>query len=189
MNMQGLLRVAMLTFLLFQAFRLSSEPSPTSELVDLHDFLGSVVDAAGGAVDFRTVAPVVVVATITSNEPEGAPIEARRFQGVFVQLRRVVCRLENSLRGPKPADQFKFYYFADAKLPGAIPNPLHRKMFEASPGKRYLLFLCQERNVLRSIGDVGAYSIPVLSGVHSSYEAAQEDPFSTGLGRAIADIL
>jgi hypothetical protein len=160
-----------------------------ARLVELHDLLGSAVDVGSQTFDFRTAAPVVVVAVVTSNEPEGSPTEARRFPGVFLQLRRVRCRLENTLRGDGPRDEFSFYYFADAKLPGAIPNPVHRLLFEAMPGRRYLLFLCREQDVFRSVGDVGDYTIPVFSGAHPLYKPPDDGPYSTGLCRAIADIL
>jgi hypothetical protein len=157
--------------------------------VDLQDLLGSAVDTGAGDLGFVTAAPVVVVATVTSNEPVGLPIEARRVPGVFLQLRRIGCHLENVLRGPGPGDSFASYYFADAKLAGGIPNPIHRLLFDARRGRRYILFLSRERGVLRSIGDVGSYTVPVLSGAHPSYVPTPDDPFSTGLRRAIADIL
>jgi hypothetical protein len=143
--------------------------------LDLQDFLGSLIDSRQPWVDFRTIAPVVVVATVVSNEPEGTPTEARRFSGIFLQLRRISCRLENSLRGPRPADQFVFYYFAEAKSLSVIPMPIHRQELEAKVGKRYILFLCRERDVLRSIGDVGPYTMPVLSGAHSNTEITSTD--------------
>jgi hypothetical protein len=143
--------------------------------LDLHDFLGTLIDSSQPWVDFRTIAPIVVVATVVSNEPEGTPTEARRFSGVFLQLRRITCHLENSLRGPRPADQFVFYYFAEAKSLSVTPMPIHRQVLEAKVGKRYLLFLCRERDILRSIGDVGPYTIPVLSGAHSNTEITSGD--------------
>jgi len=76
----------------------------------------------------------------------------------------VRCKLENSIKGnPKP--EFSFYYFVEAETTEEH-NPYYKILFEAVPGRRYVFFLMSEGDVLRSIGDVGEYSIEVFTGSH-----------------------
>lgn len=155
----------------------------------LQDLLGSLVDF--DQVYFPTVSPFIVVATISSNEPVGTPTEAARFPGVALQLRRVTCMPENVLRGPVPEKPLIFYYFADVHSTSAQRNPIHRQLFQAEIGGRYMLFLTKEHAVYRSIGDVGRYTISVFSGAHPQ-GAENDEPsgiFNYRLGAAIADVL
>jgi hypothetical protein len=91
--------------------------------------------------------------------------------------------MEISLRGNLDERDFGFYYFAEAP-DTARPNPRYKKKFEAIAGNRYIFFLMQERGCLRSIGDVGEYSIRVASGAHPGYSAPASD-----LVRGMADVL
>src|SRR5580692_3229790 len=136
----------------------------SAQVPQFQDLLGSIVDF--DQVYFPTVSPFIVVATISSNETVGAPTEAARFPGVALQLHRVTCTPESVLRGPAPEKPLMFYYFADAHSASAQPNPIHRQLFQAETGRRYMLFLTKEHAVYRSIGDVGRYTIPVFSGAH-----------------------
>ncbi|MEO8132001.1 MAG: hypothetical protein ABI822_33205 [Bryobacteraceae bacterium] len=166
--------------------------APFEKLPEMHDLLGSFVDNAlefEFEGDLRSLAPTIAVASVLSNKAIGAPKEALRFSGVYLQQRAVHCRLENLLKGRTPGPEFSFYYFADARLPKASPNPIHRILFEAKPGRRYIFFLSQEGQVLRSIGDVGDFTIPVFSGAHPGAADLNGNPDPAQLAGRIADIL
>jgi hypothetical protein len=86
---------------------------------------------------------------------------------VEVQPRRVECTVEEIIRDderPIPTEKLSFSYFASSI---GRYNPYHKFLFQAEPGHRYVFALIREGTVLRSIGDVGDYSVPVYSGFHS----------------------
>jgi hypothetical protein len=135
--------------------------------VRLTDTLGSSIDQTGGLYrpDIRMYAPVVVVAYVNENRVAKANIPAARYPKLALNLHVVRCRLENLLRGSLDGEEFSFYYFGDDKN----ENPLYRKTFSAEAGGRYVFFLSRENGLLRSIADVGDYSVEVLSGAHRMY--------------------
>jgi hypothetical protein len=134
--------------------------------------------------DVRELAPIIVVASVEKNEVVAKHVEAARYGGVYLDLHVVRCKRENSLKGGLTGPELTFLYFADGRHPGFEPNPIYRRLFRAEPGRRYLFFLTRDRGVLRSIGDVGQYSIPVSTGAHA------ETPVSDGdVGKRISEIL
>jgi hypothetical protein len=141
------------------------------------DTLGTLIDSShfGNLNDARQFARVIVVATIEENRVVAKHVEAARYRGVYLDLHEVRCRLENSLRGDITGPALTFYYFANGKYPDSKPNPRYKQLFEAVPGYRYLLFLTSERDVLRSIGDVGSYSIRIATGTHPHISGEIED--------------
>jgi hypothetical protein len=150
----------------------------------LVDTLGSAIDQTGVVFepDFRELAPIAAVAVVVQNEIVQLHRPADRFPAVSLDLHAVRCRSENLLKGHLNSEDFMFYYFAeDASSPQH--NPIYKRLFEAEPGKRYIFFLTKENGVLRSIGDVGEYSVPVNSGQHRDFKV------SSDFGRTLADIL
>jgi len=138
----------------------------------MEDLLGSLIDQAGYSegdhIDFLRTAPIVLLATVVHNDPIRQPKEASRIRSYRVQLRKVVARVEEELRRdlgdfPKLAGgNVEFYYYA-ATEPSAY-QPFHKFFYQADQGGRYLFFLMRHGDLLRSVGDVGSYSIPVFSG-------------------------
>jgi hypothetical protein len=166
-------------------------------LPKLVDTLGSFLDQ-GGALqepDIRSLAPIVVVASVLENRVAIANTPSARIPAVALDLHLVRCRLENSLRTTQTiSNAFDFYYFGMHSR--SDWNPRYKTLFQALPGKRYIFFLSAEGNVLRSVGDVGEYSILISSGSHPGYSPPTERersgntlPGPEGLGRSIADIL
>jgi hypothetical protein len=51
---------------------------------------------------------------------------------------------------------------------------LLKRPYEANPGSRYLFFLMRDGDALRSIGDVGEYSVRVFTGAHAEPSAGGE---------------
>jgi hypothetical protein len=88
------------------------------------------------------------------------------YQDIFLDLHAVRCKRENSLSGGLTDPEIRFFYFADGRYPDSKPDPVYKRLFQAEPGSRYLFFLTRDRGVLRSIGDVGDYTILVSTGTH-----------------------
>ena len=138
------------------------------------DLYGSLIDQAGVTVplrrlDYRLVAPIVVLGRVESNRPVGQPKSAERAPELMLQMRTVKLVLEAVLRAksepsPLPAE-FDYYAVVDPHA----PRSFHKTLFEAVEGRRYIFFLYREGKKLRSIGDAGPYSIPVHSGEHTEY--------------------
>jgi hypothetical protein len=166
----------------------------------LHGYAQQIDDLFGTAIDMDQLsratpipAPIVVVAAVLKNEPVGLPVQAQRYIGLMLQLHRVSCRLENLIKGDPPHAEFDFFYFADPEVAQSVPNPKYNRahMFRAEPGDRYIFFLLRQREMLRSVGDVGSFSVRVDSGRHPQRpELTAGRPEDTGeVGRIISDIL
>jgi hypothetical protein len=153
----------------------------------LVDKLGESIGDQGRGLDDhdkRELAPFIVVASVEDNAIVAKHLEAARYPGVYLDLHAVRCRRENSLNGGLTGRELRFFYFADGKYPDSKPNPSDKRLFQAEPGSRYLFFLKYERGVLRSIGDVGNYSVLVTTGVHPEGWAKETD-----VGTLISEIL
>ena len=133
-------------------------------------------------------AEVVIVATVLSDLPDGPPQPATLYPDVSLQRRRVRCVAENVLKGEVDLGSLEFYYFTLAREQVNLSARQHVVLapgYEAKRGKRYAFFLVRESGVLRSVGDVFNYSVPVLAGAHVDGGLSAEVP----LGRALARIL
>jgi hypothetical protein len=149
------------------------------------DTLASAIDSGSHSdLDFQKLAPVLVVASVEENRVIHKHVEAVRCPGVFLDLHSIKCLRENVLRGTVGGPEFTFYYFADGRYYDAVPNPLHKKLFQAEVGRRYLFFLTVEKGLLRSVGDVGDYSIEIATGAHSAGSLRNSD-----LGWSVAELL
>lgn len=164
----------------------------------LVDRLGTLVDEIpSGPCGYRggiLFAPIVVVGVVEENRVVAEHIEAAQYPGLFLDLHAVRVKRENSLRGGLRDPALTFYYFAQGIYPDSRANPRHKQLFEAVPGSRYLFFLIRDRGVLRSIGDVGNYSIRVATGTHPAIQG--RDPSEEGpdienirLGRQMTEVL
>jgi hypothetical protein len=125
-----------------------------------------------------------VVASVERNELVAKHVEAAHYQGVYLDLHAVRCKRENSLKGGLGGPELRFFYFADGQYPDSKPDPRFSRLFQAEPGSRYIFFLTRERGVLRSIGDVGDYSILVSTGAHP--EGWTKD---TDIGTLVSEVL
>ncbi len=139
-------------------------------------------------------APVVVIGVVEENRVVAEHVEAARYPCLYLDLHAVRCKRENSLRGKLTEPELTFYYFAQGTYADSKPNPRYKHLFEAKPGSRYLFFLIRDRDVLRSVGDVGNYSIRVATGTHPGEQGV--DPLDEGpdtqnlrLGRQMTEIL
>jgi len=150
----------------------------------LIDTLGSAMDQTEVVFspDLRQFAPIVLVGFVHENRVvESRP--AARAPGVVLDLHLVRTSLEVPIRGRLNSREVEFYYFVQSPQ-SPQPNARYKRLFEAEQGRRYIFFLCEENGVLRSVGDVGEYSVPVLSGTHSGYHPDASNP-----GDTVADIL
>ena len=163
------------------------------QLPTLPDLLGAAI--AGGALDRditswneladpRDLVPIIVAGVVQENRVVAKRIEARRYKNVFLDLHEVRCQRENSLKGEVAGNEFTFFYYADRRYLDKQNPPVYRRMFQADAGRRYIFFLTRDAGVLRSIGDVGNYSIPVQSGKHDEGSVQSSDA-----GKRIAEIL
>jgi hypothetical protein len=138
--------------------------------------------------DFRILAPTIVAATVIENRVV-ATLPAKRLPDVILDLHEVRSKKEVVFRG-EVAEEFTFYYFVPNRELSA-PNPHYKSMFAAEPKRQYVFFLGNENGVLRSIGDVGAYSLRVRTGMHPNFHM----PASNGatepsvVANAIADLV
>ena len=145
---------------------------------DMVDTLGTAIDALPFGIDSdpRKLAPIVVVASVEEDQVVLRHIEAARYQGVYLDLHAVRCKRENSLKGGLRELELKFFYYGSGNYPDSKPNPRYKRLFHATPGARYVFFLTHDRDRLRSIGDVGEYSIRVFSGTHPESPTEGKDP-------------
>lgn len=134
----------------------------------------------------RESVPIIVVASVEENQVVARHVESARYKGVFLDLHSVGCKRENSLKGGLSEKELRFFYFADSRPPGsdAKPNPLYKRLFKAELGSRYLFFLTRDGDVLRSIGDVGDYSLRIATGRHTERPTGPEE-----IGKRMAEIL
>jgi len=151
----------------------------------LTDTLGSAVDYlhSRGKATALKIAPIVIVGVVEENRIVRRHVEAARYPDVYLDLHKVRCRRENTLKGGLTGPEVEFYYFADGRYP-STPNPTYKRLFNATPRSRYLFFLKWERGVLRSIGDVGEYSFLIATGAHEEVPTEYAD-----IGRRLAEIL
>jgi hypothetical protein len=134
--------------------------------------------------DLRELAPIIVVASVEENKVVSKHVEASRYPGVYLDLHAVRCKRENSLKGGMAGAELQFFYFADGRYPDSKPDPLYARWFQAEPASRYLFFLTRERGVLRSIWDIGNYSILISTGMHPESSTTDAD-----IGTQISEIL
>jgi hypothetical protein len=134
--------------------------------------------------DPRDAVPIIVVAVVERNTVVAKHLQAARYAHVYLDLHMVECKRENTIKGGLTGQELRFFYFADGRYPDGDANPLYKQLFDATPGSRYLLFLKRDGDTLRSIGDVGPYSILIAAGHH------REQPMEFDeIGERIADIL
>jgi hypothetical protein len=133
----------------------------------LVDTLGDTFDQTGVVwePDLRPSAPEIVTAVVGSNRVVVANVPSARLQGVSLDLHLVHVSCETVLRGDIPTGDFRFYYY-DESPDTRQHNPRYKRPFAARPGRRYLFFLKRDMGVLRSVGDVGEYSVEIASGRH-----------------------
>jgi hypothetical protein len=140
--------------------------------------------------DRRILAPLIVVGLVVDNRVIGRHLPAARYKGFYLDLHSVRLKRENTLQGSLTGSELTFFYFSGSRYPEdknsayPPPNPLYKRLFEAEPGSRYLFFLTRDDEILRSIGDVGDYSIPVLTGAHAERLTGGED-----IGKRVSEIL
>jgi hypothetical protein len=134
--------------------------------------------------DVRELAPIIVVASVEENKIVSKHVEASRYPGVYLDLHAVRCQRENSLRGGLAGAELQFFYFADGRYRDSRPEPLFKRLFQADPGSRYLFFLTRDRGVLRSVGDVGDYSILISTGTHP-----ESSPNDADTGTLVSEVL
>jgi hypothetical protein len=143
-----------------------------------------LVDTLGTAVDSlffqdkakpQQLAPIIVVAVVEENRIVAKHVEAARYASVYLDLHAVRCKRENSLKGGLTEAGLEFFYFADGRYADSKPSPHYKRQFQAEPGSRYLFFLSRDRDVLRSIGDVGEYSVLVATGAHPDLSTTNGD--------------
>jgi len=132
----------------------------------------------------RELAPIIVVASVEENKVVSKHVEASRYPGVYLDLHAVRCKRENSLKGGIAGAELQFFYFADGRYPDSKPDPVYARWFQAEPGSRYLFFLTSERGVLRSVWDIGNYSILISTGMHPESPTNDAD-----IGKRISEIL
>jgi hypothetical protein len=132
--------------------------------------------------DLRQIAPTIVEGIVKENRIVRTQ-PAARLPEVLLELHVVQVSVEMAIRGGAGKREIEFYYFGESP-DSAVVSPRYKRPFQADVGTRYLFFLCTENSVLRSVGDVGEYSVPVFSGAPDENEMGTSNP-----GRIIATIL
>jgi hypothetical protein len=131
------------------------------------DLVGTLIDQVGRQPEeYLRIAPIVIVAKVISNETTGPVKPSAWVPDVSVESHKVICELEEVIRSDDqhiPPGEVGFTYFGTP--PGAY-NPYHKSVFQAEPGHRYLFALMRQGLELRSVGEVGNYSVSIYSGSH-----------------------
>lgn len=125
-------------------------------------------------------APIVVVGVILSDARVGRTVPCQPNADCPMELRKVVIRVENVLRGDvAPATLGVFYYYPT----GPVSTPGFLGWWHS--GDRRILWLRRDSGVVRTACDGHDYcTMPVRSGAHPQYRLDPRKP----LGYAMADI-
>lgn len=155
------------------------------------DTLGTPIDAMSLRTwqhwrDFERLAPIIVGGVVIADQIVARHVESVRCPGVYLDLHTVKVKVENNIRGDLVGSEVAFHYFSDGRYLGSRASPYHKRLFRAESGGRFVFFLTREREVLRSVGDVGDYSIRIYTGVHSQASLAG-DPPGTRLSRMLLE--
>lgn len=110
-------------------------------------------------------ASLVVVGRVTSVQPVGGVRNATRAPELRIRLARVTLAVENVLRGSRSDATLTFYYYAFSAYRGTS-LPFHLYLYRPERDIRRIFFLKEEDGIVRSVGDVIDYTIPVWSGSH-----------------------
>jgi hypothetical protein len=121
-----------------------------------------VLPGDGVGETFWLFAPQIAVVRILRAEWTGPEIEITPPQKVVVRLVSVDAIVENVVRGDLKEGSSRFYFFANT----LSANGYHTVLGWLAPGERYLVFLREDGNVLRTQADVSGFSIRIRSGFH-----------------------
>jgi hypothetical protein len=126
--------------------------------------------------DFWFAAPYVLVVRIISADTAG-PRESIYHGGPkTLQLVKFLANVENTIKGNLPDKTITFFFFTKIDQ---NPN------YYLDPGKRYVVSLRSEGDVLRSWADATQLKIEIRSGAHSQ----QDLPLNLGPSTTIAYLL
>ena len=140
-----------------------------------------LVDRCSKDGESRDTAPIVVVGVLTSDTLVRKPIPMHGDHEIPLQLRQLVVRVENVLRGQVADKIMVVYYFTWA---GGFNGP--RPLGFWGPGTRRVLWLRKDAGVFRTACDGWDYcTMAVDSGAHPRYRADPRKP----VDNAVADIL
>jgi hypothetical protein len=114
--------------------------------------------------DTELDAPLIVQGSVIEALEEGRPLPSRKDPFTLTQRMRIRLRVEQVIRGSAP-NEVDFYYFTYSRwnLRGRGPGT-----YKPRQGERRIYFLRDQNGILRSIGDVTDFTLPVWTGVRAS---------------------
>lgn len=116
---------------------------------------------------FWLYAPDIAVVHVSGAELLGREIEVTPPQKTVVRLVRIDGEVENVIRGELPKGRVRFYFFVNVPSKNGYSTP----RYWLRTGSRYIVFLREDGGYLRTMADVTAPEIPVLTGPHDQLVA------------------
>ncbi len=141
-----------------------------AQIPSLHPRVVLPGEAVGDS--FWLLAPSIVVVKVDTAEWVGPEIEITPPQSLVVRLVRVSADVETVIQGQLPKAPIRFYFFANT----LSRNGYHTVFEWCEPGKRYLVFLKEDGEVLRTMADVAGLNIRIWSGRHDDVPGSAAQP-------------
>ena len=128
---------------------------------------------------FLLSAPIIAIVRVTAAAFAGPEIEITPTYNLAVRLVKVEVEIESVLHGSLANGRSQFYFFTNTPRVNSYPTAL----CWFGPGRRYVVFLRKDGNVLRTLTDLTGPSVEIRSGSHNQVST---DSGSTDPGLAVA---
>jgi hypothetical protein len=130
---------------------------------------------------FWLMSPVIAVVKVQHAAWLGPEIEISPPKQTVVRLVRVDAEIENVIQGGLSKGHVQFYFFTNTPSSHCCKTVL----YWLEPGGRYVVFLREDGDVLRTMSDVDEPTVRILSGLHDRIEVPGADPRRHDPGRVI----
>jgi hypothetical protein len=133
---------------------------------------------------FWLQSPIIAIVKVNNANWMGSEIQVTPADKLAVRLVRVIADVEYVIKGQIEKGTVQFYFFANT-----LSYDGRRTVASwLDPGKRYIIFLRKDGDVLRTMTDVAVLHLRILSGRHDRLPSSLENHISANSGTAIAEM-
>jgi hypothetical protein len=126
---------------------------------------------------FWLSAPYIAVVNVRSADWLGSEVEVTPPKSMIVRLVRINGEIENVIKGDLSAGPVQFYFFANVPSEHGFTTV----KYWLDSGRRYIVFLRKDGEVLRTMADVAPPELKILSGRHRDATSSREGPIDPGM--------